>query len=123
VGLAATVAGAVGLVVLALMLRGSTTTIGELAIGAAYPAFDCALLVPAVFLARMTIALRESQLAAPWIRLLIGLAAFTFGDIVFAVATAFANAELDPMLDLAFTVGYVFVAWGCQTQYALVRPR
>lgn len=53
---------------------------------------------------------------------MLGLCALTVGDIVFAIATAFELAALDPVLDLAFTFGYVFIAWGCRTQHLLVRP-
>lgn len=95
--------------------------VAERVVGAAYPALDCVLLVPTIVLTRITVALRQGQLAGPWIRLLLGFFAFTIGDVLFALVETLDLGGVDAILDLFFALGYLLAAWGCYAQDRLAR--
>jgi hypothetical protein len=88
----------------------------EKALNAAYTLFDLALLVPTVLLLRITLRFPGGAVWRIWMAILGGFVAICAGDILFAYSTAMGMARLDPLVDLAYVLGYGGLALGMSYQ-------
>jgi len=89
-------------------------------LNAAYPTLDFALLVPILILVRITAKLQGGRVALVWTMLLAGSLCLCAGDIAFAYFSTMGHQRLDPLIDLAFVLSYLFIARGTMAQYELL---
>ena len=92
----------------------------EKALNAAYTVLDLALLVPTVLLLRITLRFPGGAVWRIWMAILGGFVAICVGDILFAYLTAMEMAGLDPLIDLAYVLGYGGLALGMAYQRELL---
>jgi len=114
-------AAAVALVVVPVelsILRGTDPWL-ERVVGGVYPLLDACLIVLAALMIRITVALRGSVFARPWVLLLAGFVTFTLGDAIYGLPQP--AWVTDPILDTFFALGYLLCAWGSLAQDRLLR--
>jgi uncharacterized membrane protein len=92
----------------------------EKALNTAYTLFDFALLIPTVLLLRITLRFPGGAVWRIWMAILGGFLAVCAGDILFAYSTAMAMTRLDPLVDLAYILGYGCLALGMAYQRELL---
>lgn len=108
-----------GAVLAAAVLRPvllSGAPVVEKALNAAYTLLDLALLVPTVLLLRITLRFPGGAVWRIWMAILGGFVAICAGDILFAYLTAMGMARLDPLIDIAYVLGYGGLALGMAYQ-------
>ena len=92
----------------------------EKALNAAYTLFDLALLIPTVLLLRITLRFPGGAVWRVWMAILGGFLAVCVGDVLFAYSTAMGMTRLDPLVDLAYVLGYGGLALGMAYQRELL---
>jgi hypothetical protein len=108
----------IGYVVLAPIVRAGGTEV-EIALNLAYPGFDLVAVVPAAVLLRITMKLRGGALFWVWSLTLGGFLSMAIGDVLYAYLTMLGVSHVDPLIDVAFMLGYGLVARGVVEQHRL----
>jgi len=98
---------------------GAEWTTGTL-LDTAYVFLDFVLLIPGLLLVRTVFMLRGGLLWRVWVSLVVGFVCLAAGDIFAAYFSLTGNELLDPILDLLFAYGYIFIALGTRQQALLL---
>lgn len=85
-----------------------------------YPAADLVLLVPALHLAKASLAFRGGQLWRIWIQLLGGIVFLCGADVSFAYFSSLGQSALDPLLHSLYLAAYCLMAQAALAQAALL---
>lgn len=118
-GVTALLGAAIAIAVLRPVLL-SGAPAAEKALNAAYTLLDFFLLIPTVLLLRITLRFPGGAVWRIWIAILGGFLAICAGDILFAYSTAMGMSRLDPVVDLAYILGYGCLALGMAYQRELL---
>lgn len=86
----------------------------ENAIAMAYGIADLILIIPSLFILKLTLDYRGGKLFNSWLCILIGLLLTLVGDILFAIYTDQYSSGITPynLIDLAWIAAYLFFAYG-----------
>lgn len=86
----------------------------------AYTILDFALLIPTVLLLRITLRFPGGAVWRIWMAILGGFLFVLAGDVLFAYSTAMSLGRLDPVIDVAYILGYGCLALGMAYQRELL---
>lgn len=90
-------------------------------LNAAYPAFDCLILIPLLILLRITLPFRGGKVWTIWAALLGGFASMCAGDILYAYFSSLGKTWLESPLDALYILAYVLVARATWKQLEAIR--
>jgi len=85
-----------------------------------YPAADLVLLVPALHLAKASLAFRGGQLWRIWLLLLGGIVFLCGADVLFAYFSSLGQSALDPLLHSLYLAAYCLLAQAAVAQAELL---